>query len=391
MSAVRDSIEHGVQGTVVDDRIRSLVIRLEGEKDPVRIPALVRKLIGCLRENLERPEVKARYQAYRDVPPSWYGPYPVDGGGYAVAFDPLTEEGSFWDAWARYGIVVGKGVVVKSVAENAIVRMQEIVLALSEGRCDLGKPATWGMLPEDVNGTALVLRGFFEVYHDAALAELRQSVRMYIHHVLIWGSTDLWTSFDRLGAKLPGRKDSRALPLHVDQNPKFHPSFKTVQGVLALADCPLERGTFAGIPGSAGSFSSHFAVAPDRGEYVELPETDPLTMRLAERLQPFPLRAGDLVSWDSRTVHANTENVSDQVRYVAYIAAGPAREEDRELVRIREEAFQTGVGSNVREALMHASKKSRYSNPDAIGAVRKPESLSPLGELLYGKASYANL
>jgi hypothetical protein len=96
------------------------------------------------------------------------------------------------------------------------------------------------------------------------------------------------------------------------------------------------------------------------------------------------LRAGDIVTWDSRTTHANSANHSGESRYVAYVAAGPARESDWAAVSARSDAFRTGVGANVRDALMHASKKPRYTAPALLSANRQPEDLTVLGRLLYG-------
>ncbi|HSI20359.1 MAG TPA: hypothetical protein VLA04_01435, partial [Verrucomicrobiae bacterium] len=62
-----------------------------------------------------------------------------------------------------------------------------------------------------------------------------------------------------------------------------------------------------------------------------------------------------------------------------------------DLIDVRNESFRNGIGSNVREALMHASKKSRYSDYEKLEAVRKPEKLTILGKLLYSQESYENL
>jgi ectoine hydroxylase-related dioxygenase (phytanoyl-CoA dioxygenase family) len=124
---------------------------------------------------------------------------------------------------------------------------------------------------------------------------------------------------------------------------------------------------------------------------VELDTTKDIAPQLKENAQTFPLRAGNLVSWDSRTTHANSENVSGDTRYVAYVAAGPTREEDDKLINVRMEGFTSGEGSNVREALMHASKKSRYSDLEKLQSLRKPEELNLLGQLLYGQEKYAKI
>jgi hypothetical protein len=97
------------------------------------------------------------------------------------------------------------------------------------------------------------------------------------------------------------------------------------------------------------------------------------------------------VNWDSRTTHANTANVSLAARYVALLAAGPAKPASTEAVAARQAAFASGEGSNVRDALMHASKKPRYSDPPALASVRRPERLDRLGRLLYGQEQYGAL
>ncbi len=377
---------------LLDDQIKDLVkkIELTDTHDSESLNTNLRELIKRLKTNLQDPQVLERYESYKKNNGT-ITQYPIDADGFAVAHDPLEDEEGFWNAWSKYGMVVGKNVVSKEVCEHAIRRMHEITREISDSKCELDKPDTWKDAPVDSNGISFISRGFFEVYHDKALSDIRQSIRLYIHHVMIWGKVDLWTSFDRLGVKLPGHEESYALPLHVDQNPLIHPNFKTVQGVVALADCPVERGTFVGVPGSRSVFSEYGRFAPERGEFVELIPTDPIAETLKKNAQPIPLRAGCIVSWDSRTTHANTENKSKETRYVAYIAAGPAREDSQELTDTRMEAFRTGAGSNVREALMHASKKARYSNYEKLEKVREPEELTLLGKLLYGKESYGKI
>jgi len=376
---------------LIDQTIKDLVEKIERES--VRgegLDALFRELIVHLRANCEKDQAKERYAGYREAE-GVVEAYPLDEKGFARAFDPLIDEDSFFETWQKFGIVVGKGVISPTLQKDAVKRTHELMLAISDGMCDLSKPETWKNAPLDNAGTSILSRGFFEVYHDYILAELRQSVRLYVHHVLLWGRTDLWTSFDRLGVKLPEHKEAKGLPLHVDQNPNVHAGFKTTQGVLALADCPVERGTYVGVPGSKKYFPQYEHMAEGEGEYVELRQGDNVTAVLEKNKQAFPLHAGDIVSWDSRTAHANSENISDETRFIAYISAGPAREDVPELVDAREESLRSAVSKNVREALMHASKPPRYTNLEKLRAVRRPEELTLLGKLLYGKESYGTI
>lgn len=376
---------------IIDSAVRELVFRIDTCTVAAELDKLLLALVALLKERCAHPDVTARYASYaqssvREVELSELA---VDSDGYIIGFDPLTQEPQFFECWQRHGIVVGANLAGRELCHRVIARMHELMLAVSNGRCDLAKPETWGEIPVDRAGVPIVSRGFFEIYHDRAIADIRQSVRVYLHYVLIWGRADLWTTFDRLGIKLPGHVEARGLPLHVDQNPNVHADFRTVQGVLALVDCPAERGTFVGVPGSRAYFHDYGAMAKNGGEYVELDLSYPVAALLADRAQVCPLRAGSLISWDSRTTHANSENFSDQTRLVAYIAFGPQRQEDEAACAARVDGFASGLGSNVRDALMHASKRPRYTKQDVLAALRQCEQLTSLGRLIYGHDRYA--
>ncbi|MCB1136930.1 MAG: phytanoyl-CoA dioxygenase family protein, partial [Chlamydiia bacterium] len=361
--------------------------------------ALQEKLIARVRENCARPDMQQRYLDYQNA--AWqsqgsfpsFPTYPLDEDGFAISFDPVADEEGFWDCWQRFGFVVGKQVVSAELCRQTTDRVRSLLAQLSDGAYLLDNPATYPSLPKDPEGQESISRGFFELYHDNCLAQLRQSLRLYLHHVLIWGRADLWTSFDRLGAKTRDPENARGLPIHVDQNPYVHPGFQTTQGVLALVDCPIERGTYVAVPNSRSEFG-RYCMAVDRhdpqyrGEYVEAGWDGGLMDSLAPHAQAIPLRAGDIVTWDSRTTHGNSPNRSDQVRMVAYISAGPARMERLDAVEARLDAFKTGMGSNVREALMHASKPPRCRLATTLAPLREPEALSLLGKRLYGLEGY---
>lgn len=372
---------------IVNKQVRDLVSRIENCSNNSDVDKLLLRLVQLLQARCAHPSVVARYEKYRTIEPDMRR-LPVDLDGYVVGYDPLTEEKEFVDCWQKAGIVVGLNVVKPELCAATVARMHELMLGASDGKCDLDKPETWSNMPVDNAGVPIASRGFFEVYHDDAIAQIRQSVRVYLHYVLIWGRADLWTTFDRLGVKLPGHGESKALPLHVDQNPNVHPDFRTVQGVLALADCPRERGTFVGIPGSKRFFSYYGAMARNQGEYVELDLSVREMMPVVDCQQEFPLRAGSLVSWDSRTTHANSANVSDKTRYVAYIAFGLSKQDDDRALAWRVDGFMSGVGLNQRDAYMHASKKPRYSNHAKLATLRRREQLNLLGRLIHGQQRY---
>jgi ectoine hydroxylase-related dioxygenase (phytanoyl-CoA dioxygenase family) len=306
--------------------------------------------------------------------------YPIDSEGYAIALDPLEDEELIRQYWHDYGFVVAKNIVSPETLTHSL---QQIEQKISQLGMDLSHPESFVV---DSQQTPILTRGFFELYHDDCLAQLRQSLRLYLFQVILWHNPFLWTSFDRLGIKTPSEE---GLNLHVDQNPVVHPEFRTIQGVLALVDCPVERGTFVASPGSKSQFSTYIKhVAPGyQGEYMPLPES-----RYTEfPIQHIALRQGSMVSWDSRTTHANSSNISDKIRYVAYLSTGLAKEHRVDLIEKRKQAFASGLGENVRDAYMHASKKPRFTDSALIKQIRTPEALTLLGQCLYGFESWQGI
>ncbi len=280
---------------IIDGYTADLVRRIEGiQSFTPELDQLLKELVLRLRAACTHPLVVSKYQAYRDgFGPDAGGlmtPLPLGDDGYIISFDPLTEEDLFYQCWADHGIVASKAAVTPVQCERVCGTMRDLTKAVSNGLCSLDRPDSWGDIPVDAAGAPLVSRGFFELYHDDAIAQLRQSVRVYLHYVLIWGRADLWTTFDRLGIKLPGHQESGPLPLHVDQNPNVHPAFRTVQGVLALSDCPVERGTFVGVPGSRKHFHEYGAMARNQGELVELDLANPQLPCCKVRPRPAPWR-----------------------------------------------------------------------------------------------------
>lgn len=363
---------------IINNEIRKLVNKIESEHT---IEPYFNSLLKLLIENCHnhtRNDI-----SYFQSLPILNTPYPIIDG-FAKSFDPFYEEEELLASWYQYGFVVAKNVSSAIDCKQAVSTINQIMYYVS---MSLEAPESY---LKDSCGNPLLSRGFFELYHDDCLAQLRQNIRLYLYYVILWGSPFLWTSFDRLGIKTPQGQDSIGLPLHVDQNPSVHPDFTTIQGVLALEDCPLEVGTFVGVPGSKEKFKEYtrFIDSDYKGEYIELPKDSDLYNLLYPARQYIPIKQGNIVSWDSRTTHANSSNNSNVNRYVAYISTGLAKENNNELIDIRHNFFKSGLGYNVREAYLHASKKPRFTNEDFMQSIRQEERLNSLGLCLYGLNKY---
>lgn len=386
---------------IIDDEIIDLVsaIAFLSEKSTEsgissrnlnQINLYITRLVNCLDINCRKSDPHDFMSQESNVS-NPLSRYPVDDDGFAVGYDPITQESDFRHAWHQHGLVVGKDILSSKECEKTIIRINQMFDALGIDVSDDHR--LLGDL-RDEGGTSVLSRGFFEIYHDHSLSQIRQNIRNYIHHVLIWHSAQLWTSFDRFGVKFPHNAESKGLPLHVDQNAVLNPDFTTVQGVLALRDCPLERGTFRAVPGSKNLFNHYAGMMTQGKEYSALDITSDIGKQMEKAAQNLPIRQGHLVSWDSRTTHANTPNVSDDIRYVAYIAAGLAQENNQQAIMARRDVIQTGAASSrikTPDALIRASLKPRYTAPTVLQAIRKDDALTMLGRLLYGVEKYDTL
>lgn len=374
---------------LIDGKVRSLVQSIESARSIRSADAYIAELVAYLSLRCSSEGKKPLGEInYQGIDP---GTYPLDDEGFAKAFDPLTEESEYEKYFVTFGFVVGKQVISKDLAGKSIHRIKGIASALSEGTFSFDVPRSWDNVPEDSKGTKILSKGFFEVDHDRIWAEIRQSVRLYIHHVLIWGRADLWTTFDRFGVKLPNHSESEGLPLHIDQSPVLGTQYKFVQGVLALSDCPEESGVTVLVPNSRSMFGNFKKYGLPKEEYISFENSSQEDLQeLKSRLQPIPLRAGDILSWDSRTVHTNTSNTSaDRTRFIAFVSTGVSRENSDVLVNARITQFNMGTSRSLRDAYMYATFRPRYENSTAIAKVREREKLTLLGKLVYGFEKYA--
>lgn len=300
-------------------------------------------------------------------------------------WDCMQDEQKIISQWKQYGFVIGKNVIDDKNRQYALDGIEKIVTL---HQMNIGNPLSYVC---DKNQTPILSRGFLDVYHTDFLAQIRQSLRLYIHHVLLWNTPFLWTTFDRIGIKPPEGESSHALPLHVDQNCLVEPEFKTIQGVLSLEDCNEEVGTFVVVPNSKNDFLKYkqFIEPGYKGEFVQAPIDSDFYQDMQKRkiLVSVPKRC--MVSWDSRTTHANSSNLSrDKIRKVVYVSTGIAKEENQIAQYTRYQNYHLALGDNKRFAYLHASKKPRFSDSDFLQNIRQAEQLNVLGQCLYGFKKY---
>ena len=225
------------------------------------------------------------------------------------------------------------------------------------------------------------INGFFELYHDDALAQLRQNPAMVRLFETLWGNKKLWVVFDRCIYMRPETDHNGELPLHVDQNPHAQPGFSSVQGLLALRDCDETTGMLGIIPGSHHDFGKYKSWSDDKQGWIEYQGEDVQTRWQA--LRAVRLKEGEMVVWDSRLTHSrfNADPAcTDQwkERMLAMISFLPASANET-LRKKRVEAFESGTGHYNHEAGLRKTAGSH------IPSLRvDPEILTKTGKQIYG-------
>jgi hypothetical protein len=297
-------------------------------------------------------------------------------------FDPILEEEGLRKYLDEYGFAV-----VASVIENRErIRIHsglfwDFLEAIPGTTVRRGEPGSWtnrkDWLPSPGNG---IISGF-GFGQSEFLWSLRTLPRVRRAFEAIWGGeSDLLVSFDGgncfrpwndpelqrdLGSHIKEDWMTQSGWWHVDQNPNVasHRGRVCVQGVVTLTAATENTGGLCVVP---GSHKHHDAVCERAareygslgGDFVPIVEEDEILRGGALVV----CEAGDLVLWDSRTVHCNTpaidpapsspnaaakrEEVGGLLRLAGYVCMTPAKMATAAVLTERREAFTKGFGTS---------------------------------------------
>ena len=276
-----------------------------------------------------------------------------------------------WQHWVRRGFVV----VRQAVPPENVARLRTLLWEFQE--MDPEDPATWHK-PQlrDHKMKELNSAGMVEIYNHQHLWDNRQTPKVYDAFVDIWDREDLWVTIDRANLNPPNR-DKRAFDgfIHWDADTTLDPLPVNVQGVLSLVDSDPEVGGFQCVPAMFEEFDVWVATQPaDRD-----PWRPDMTGFAAEHV---PLRAGDLLIWNSLLAHGIRPNRSaDRVRMAQYISMTPADEGNAQLKewRIRSWREREAPQGYAFPGDPREWEKRRYAQA----------RLTPLGEKLLGLKSWS--
>ena len=223
--------------------------------------------------------------------------------------------------WQTYGFVV----VRQAVPAVNVERLVSFLWEFQE--MDPNNQDTWtgGQLRAHVM-KELNNSGMVEVYNHQTLWDNRQCQRVYDAFVDVWDDERLWVSIDRANLNTPNR-NGRTFSgfIHTDIDTTLEPLPVNVQGVLSLVNSDTETGGFQCVPELFRTFEEWKKRQPAGRDGFKPDVT-------GFEVYPVPMKAGDLLIFNSLLAHGIRPNTSEnKVRMAQYISMSPADSGDAAL------------------------------------------------------------
>ncbi|EXJ77298.1 hypothetical protein A1O3_10456 [Capronia epimyces CBS 606.96] len=230
------------------------------------------------------------------------------------------------------GYAVVKGAIPRERAVQYQQRAFDWLRSFGKG-LDLEDRSTWTAEHLPVQSKLNTFDNYC-VVHEKFMWDARLEPGVIDAFTKIWGTDELLVSFDSLNVTFPGRSDKppRAPWPHVDQSPHKR-GLHCVQGIINLSHAGPEDGSLVVLPGSHKYTAEFFDTQTDRDSWPTIDwrrfSEDEMAWFASKGLKAVKVEAepGDLIVWDSRTVHYGGEptDKSDVVRTVIYASYAPAK------------------------------------------------------------------
>ncbi|TVY30725.1 hypothetical protein LHYA1_G000377 [Lachnellula hyalina] len=249
----------------------------------------------------------------------------------AVIDSPSIQTSDWRNDLQRDGYYVVKGAIPPERATQ--YRQQSLDWLSSFGTAlNINDPSTWTASNLPVHSKFNLFK-HYAVSHERFMWEVRMEPGVLGAFAHLWGTDELLSSFDSLNVTLPNRIDKPRNESweHIDQSP-LRDGRCCVQGFVNLSRAGPEDGGLVVYPGSHNLVEEFFATQTEKRSWSEndfFPfSSQQLEWFKTRGCQPLKVCAepGDLVLWDSRTIHYGGEPgpASREIRSVIYVAYAPA-------------------------------------------------------------------
>jgi ectoine hydroxylase-related dioxygenase (phytanoyl-CoA dioxygenase family) len=251
------------------------------------------------------------------------------------------------DHFQQHGYAVVKGAM--PVERARAYQQQAFDWVKSFGTAfDVDKPETWTKenLPVQSQINTFAAYG---VAHEKFMWDARMEPGVLAAFAELWGTDELLVSFDALNITFPNRKDKpRKEPWpHIDQSP-LRKGLQCAQGVICLSDSGPEDGGLLVYPDSHLLTEEFFETQTDKATwkvkdgYGFTEEQVKWYTDRGIKTHKVCAEAGDLLIWDSRTIHWGTEPTEkgNTIRTVIYASYAPAALASAETLEKKAEVFR---------------------------------------------------
>lgn len=261
------------------------------------------------------------------------------------------------------GYVVIAGALSPSEAEHALDLTWDYLKELGTG-VDRNDVDTWGddQWPVNVHGGIVPSQG---IGHSAAQWYIRSVPAVKDAFAAVWDDEDLLVSFDGMALWRPTdvdptwATDRGGAWLHIDQHPISRPGRQCIQAAVTLTATSPEIGGNIVVPGSHKWFADiptrytdRLAAIPEDQDHFRFPTDDP-------QLKESPpimahMEAGDMMLWDSRTVHCSSPGtgapVTDRsapklLRAASLVCMMPRAHSNEEVMAMRRAAVANRIST----------------------------------------------
>ncbi|KAL4797899.1 hypothetical protein BDV19DRAFT_397499 [Aspergillus venezuelensis] len=267
--------------------------------------------------------------------------------------DTSKVHGDWRDDLFRDGFVVVKNVIPKKRCDYYIDKMFEWVGKFPYG-FDKNDKLKWTAehLPTHMKGG--MYHGY-RVQHEKFIWEARTEPGVIETFSKLWGTDKLLVSFDGMNFTLPtGKPFQPTEPWpHVDQSP-MRKGMQCVQGILNFAPNGPDDGGLLVLKGSTKLMPEFFETHPEViGRKTWGPADwfgfdDEEVKWFIDRgceIHKVCADPGDVILWDSRTMHYNCVPTSQNLRAIVYACYTPAAFAEPDILRQKGEFFDQRMGT----------------------------------------------
>ena len=254
------------------------------------------------------------------------------------------------------GFVVFANVLAQKEADRAMSLLWDYLENLGTG-IDRNRIETWDddRWPTTVHGAILPSYG---IGHAGAQWYIRDIPNLKKAFAQIWETDDLLVSFDgvtiwRPWTHNPAWKTNEGNSwLHIDQHPVGRPGKHCVQGLVNLLPTSESTGGNVVVPGSHKRFqdipddyAERLARIHPSIDHFRFPNDDP-GLKTTEPVMA-EMEAGDLLLWDSRTIHCSAPGIKEPesneqlLRAASLVCMMPTSKSNPAVIAKRKAAVET--------------------------------------------------